>query len=143
MQLKDDEVLYVDDKILITRWKTIRPKKEFTHGVSCYFLNEGYKVSKFLKSDDSLLYWYCDILDYNYEVESDSYVFRDLLADVLIYPDGFVKVNDLDEFEEAIENGSLNISDVMRALKSLASLLDIIYSGDFNSLSDELSKRNL
>ena len=139
--LKDDEILYIDDRIIVTRWNTLRPKKEFTHGASCYFLKEGYKVSKFLKADESLLYWYCDILDYTYERDTDSYVFRDLLADVLVFPNGFVKVNDLGEFEEAIEKGELDTSDVVRALKSLSNLLDIIYAGDFARLTDELEMR--
>ncbi len=140
--LKDDEILYIDERIIITKWNTLHPKKDFSHGVSCYFLKEGYKVSKFLRTDDSLLYWYCDILDYTYESETDSYVFRDLLADVIVYPDGFVKVNDLDEFEEAIENGVLVISDVTRALKSLSNLLEIIYSGDFGKLTKRIDTIN-
>ena len=53
---------------------------------------KNYKVSKFLFSDDSLIYWYCDIIDYTYDNEGDEYVFRDLLADVIVFPDGFVKV---------------------------------------------------
>ena len=139
--LKDDEILYLDDDIIVTRWNTLRPKKEFTHGASCYFLKEGYKVSKFLKADESLIYWYCDILDYSYESDTDSYVFRDLLADVIVYPDGFVKVNDLDEFEEAIEDGLLNVSDVVKALRSLSNLLNIIYSGNFPTLTSKLEEK--
>lgn len=139
--LKDDIILHIDERIIITKWNTLRPKKNFTHGMSCYFLKEGYKVSKFLKADESLLYWYCDILDYTYEKENNSYVFRDLLADVIVYPDGFVKVNDLDEFEEAIENKSIEMTDVIHALKSLSSLLDIIYSGNFNKLINEIDRR--
>ncbi|MCR4745396.1 MAG: DUF402 domain-containing protein [Lachnospiraceae bacterium] len=136
--LKDDEILYIDDRIIVTRWKTLHPKTDFSHGASIYYLKEGYKVSKFLRTDESLLYWYCDILDYSYDKDSNSYTFRDLLADVIVYPDDFVKVNDLGEFKEAIENGDLTTEDVVSALKSLSDLLDIIYGGKFSKLTKEL-----
>ena len=45
--LKDDILLYRDEDILVTKWNTIRPKKDLHHGMSCYFLKKGIKVSKF------------------------------------------------------------------------------------------------
>ena len=95
--LKDDELLYRDEKKIITRWNTLRPKKDLHHGFSCYFLDKGIKVSKFYKADGSLICWYCDIVTHSYDKATDTYVFTDLLADVLVYPDGRVKVVDLDE----------------------------------------------
>lgn len=139
--LKDDIILYKDEDKIITQWKTLRPKKEFTHGYSCYFLNKGYKVSKFLKADGNLLYWYCDIIDHEYKEGENTYVFRDLLADVIVYPDDFVKVDDLDEFEEAITSGALSIEDVTKALKSLSALLNVIYDGKFPLLTREIDNR--
>lgn len=139
--LKDDEILYADDRVIVTAWKALHPKKDLHHGYSCYFLREGYKVSKFLYENDDLLYWYCDIMDYEKHPNENAWIFRDLLADVLVYPDGFVKVVDLDEFEEALENGSITVEDVKRALKSLDKLLRIIYSGDFDKLTDEITTR--
>lgn len=139
--LKDDEILYWDERVIVTKWKALHPKKDLHHGYSCYFLREGYKVSKFLYENDDLLYWYCDIMDYEERADENAWVFRDLLADVLVYPDGFVKVVDLDEFEEALENGSLTVEDVKKALKSLDNLLKMIYSGDFDKLTDEITCR--
>lgn len=139
--LKDDEILYFDENVIVTKWKTLHPKKDLDHGFSCYFLKEGYKVSKFLLRDNSLLYWYCDIIDYEYRADKNEYIFTDLLADVLVYPDGFVKVVDLDEFEEALEDGTITFDDVKKALRSLDSLLKIIYDGKFNTLQDEIEKR--
>ncbi|MCR5527031.1 MAG: DUF402 domain-containing protein [Lachnospiraceae bacterium] len=138
--LNDDEILYIDEKIIVTRWKTLHPKENFTHGLSCYFLDEGYKVSKFLNSCERLVYWYCDIVDYTYDKAEDTYVFRDLLVDVIVYPDDFVKVTDIDEFEQSIENGVLKTADVTGALKSLSKLLDIIYGGKFPLLTREIEK---
>ena len=139
--LKDDIILYKDEDKIITKWKTLRPKEDFTHGYSCYFLNKGYKVSKFLKADGNLLYWYCDIIDHEYKEGENAYVFRDLLADVIVYPDDFVKVDDLDEFEEAITSGALSTEDVTKALKSLSALLNVIYDGKFPLLTREIDNR--
>jgi len=139
--LKDDEILYYDERVIVTKWKALHPKKDLHHGYSCYFLREGYKVSKFLYENDDLLYWYCDIMDYEEKKDENAWIFRDLLADVIIMPDGFVKVVDLDEFEEALENNSITVADVKKALKSLDKLLRIIYSGDFDKLTDEIDTR--
>ncbi|MCR5485970.1 MAG: DUF402 domain-containing protein [Lachnospiraceae bacterium] len=139
--LKDDEILYYDENIIVTKWRTLHPKHDLDHGYSCYFLEEGYKVSKFLYRDDSLIYWYCDIIDHSYDETENSYLFRDLLADVIVYPDGFVKVVDLDEFKKALEDNLLTVPDVIKALSSLDRLLTMIYDGKFDVLKSEIEKR--
>ena len=141
VRLKDDEILSFDDDIIVTKWCTLHPKHDLDHGYSAYFLNAGYKVSKFLYKDDSLLYWYCDIIDYEKDEKENAYIFRDLLADVIVYPDGFVKVVDLDEFEQALQKELLKMEDVRRALLSLDSLLTTIYDGKFDVLTSEIEKR--
>ncbi len=100
--LKDDKILHQDEKTIVTCWNSLKPKKELHHGYSCYFLSEGCKVSKFYRQDNSLMYWYCDIVEYEYQSETNTYTVTDLLADVVIYPDGFVKVVDLDELADAL-----------------------------------------
>lgn len=139
--LKDDEILFYNKDIIVTKWRTLHPKKDLHHGYSCYFLKDGYKVSKFLYEDNRLLYWYCDIIDYEYDADTNKYVFRDLLADVIVCPDGFVKVVDLDEFEKALESGGITFDDVKKALRSLDKLLNIIYSGGFENLKKEIETR--
>ena len=141
VRLDDDEVIYRDDEIIVTKWKALHPKPRLDHGYSCYFLKRNYKVSKFLFSDDSLIYWYCDIIDYTHDEAEDSYVFRDPLADVIVFPDGFVKVIDLDEFEEALDKHLITVADVRRALKSLDTLLRTIYDGRFSELQSEIESR--
>ncbi len=141
VRLDDDKVIYRDDDIIVTKWKALHPKPRLDHGYSCYFLKRNYKVSKFLFSDDSLIYWYCDIIDYTHDDADDSYVFRDLLADVIVFPDGFVKVIDLDEFEEALDRSLITETDVRMALKTLDNLLRTIYDGRFSELQDEIEKR--
>ena len=52
--LKDDEILRLDEDILVTKWNVLHPKTQFSHGVSCYFLKKGYKISKFLNENFSI-----------------------------------------------------------------------------------------
>ena len=132
--LKDDTVLHRDGQIIVTGWRSLKPRKDLHHGYSCYYLTKGIKVSRFYKKDDTLLYWYCDIVDYDYNESTDTYVVMDLLADVIIYPDGFVKVVDLDELVTAKESGILSEDMLKKALLRLNDLLEIIYAGGFPKL---------
>lgn len=132
--LKDDIVLYRDDQIIVTEWHSLKPRKDLHHGCSCYYLSEGIKVSRFYREDDSLIFWYCDIVDYNYEETTDTYIVTDLLADVIVYPDGFVKVVDLDELVTARRSEILSENMLDAALLRLDHLLKIIYNGHFSKL---------
>ncbi len=134
VQLKDDKFLYRDESIIVTAWNTLKPRQDIHHGRSCYYLQEGIKVSRFYSADDSLLYWYCDIVDYDYSEETNTYMITDLLADVIIYPDGFVKVVDIDELVIARESGLLSEDMLKKALLTLNHLLQLIYEGKFESL---------
>lgn len=138
--LKDDTVLYRDDQIIVTGWHSLKPRKDLHHGYSCYYLAEGFKVSRFCKEDGSMLYWYCDIVDYNYNPDTDTYIVTDLLADVIIYPDGFVKVVDLNELVTAQEAGLLTDEMLKKALLRLNHLLEIIYAGDFDKLQKPIEQ---
>ena len=123
--LKDDIIISCDEERIIPTWNALRPKKDLHHGASCYFLKEGFKVSKFCCEDDSLLYWYCDIVDYNYDSAQNILIVTDLLADVIIYPDGFVKVVDLDELVTALESRSISLDTLKSSLVNLNKLLNI------------------
>lgn len=139
--LKDDKILYRDDQVIVTSWCSLKPRKDLHHGYSCYYLTEGIKVSKFYHEDGSLLYWYCDIVDYDYNSETDTYVVTDLLADVVVYPDGFVKVVDLDELVTALGAGLLTEELLKKSLLRLNHLLEVIYSGEFETLQEPINSR--
>lgn len=132
--LKDDVILECNEEHIIT-WNAIRPKKDLHHGYSCYFLKEGFKVSKFFYEDGRLLYWYCDIVDFDYDSITNKLIVTDLLADVIIYPDGFVKVVDLDELVTALESRSISLDTLKSGLNKLDKLLKIIYAGNFSDLT--------
>ncbi len=138
--LKDDMLLYRDEHIIVTSWNTLKPRKDLHHGLSCYYLQEGIKVSRFYREDNSLLYWYCDIVDYDYNAGTDTYIITDLLVDVIVYPDGFVKVVDIDELITAQESGLLTDDMLKKSLLNLNHLLQIIYAGGFENLQAPLSK---
>ncbi len=141
--LKDDEVVKHDNNVIITKWVTINPKSTFDHGSSCYFLKEGIKVSKFYRSDGSLLFWYCDICEYEYNESENSLLCTDLLADVVVYPDGRYKVMDLDELAQASREGLITSKQLTDALDHLHYLLNLIYRDKFDHVQAPLEELGL
>ena len=137
--LKDDRILRFDSELIITAWNTLKPRKDFHHGFSCFYRKEGWKISRFLKEDNSLKYVYCDIVAYEPDEENNTLTIVDLLADVIIYPDGFVKVVDLDELAEAVCKGLLSAEQLNSCLISLNTLLNKIYSGKLEELLSPIS----
>ena len=138
--LKDDVIVEVNEEVIVTKWKTLHPKTAFDHGSSCYFLKEGIKVSKFYRPDGTLLYWYCDIVDYVFNESENTLTVTDLLADVIIYPDGRVKVMDLDELAEALEQELISTELMSACLRRLHNLLSLIDRDKFEKLQDRLNK---
>lgn len=140
--LKDDEIICFSEsaKRIVTKWHAIKPRKDLHHGHSAYFWDEGFKVSKFYSESGDLLYWYCDIIDVFYDKENGRLIATDLLADVLIYPDGFVKVVDLDEITQAYDSGILSIDMMKTSINRLNHLLTLIYSGEFKNYQEYLNQ---
>ena len=139
IELNDTVHCYGPD-IIVTSWSTIRPKIDLHHGQSCYYRNEGWKISRFYSEDNKLLYTYCDIVSYEENTEENSLTVKDLLADVIIYPDGFVKVVDLDELAEALKDGLLSQDELILCLNNLNALLQKIYSGNLAELTAPLNQ---
>lgn len=155
--LKDDEILFFDpeDKRAVVRWHALKPKKDLHHGISAYFWGEGFKVSKFYDASGTLLYWYCDIIDVSYPAkgvvnsktgevfgtspedrDKEAFLAIDLLADVVIYPNGAIRVVDIDELAQAFECGRLTSVQLCDGLRKLNHLLNLIYSGRFEKYQD-------
>ncbi|MBO5282845.1 MAG: DUF402 domain-containing protein [Lachnospiraceae bacterium] len=141
--LKDDILISQTEDLVITSWKTLNPKIAFSHGCSCYFLKEGFKISKFYRQDGSLLYWYCDIVEYAHDEQAHTLTATDLLADVIVYPDGRTKVVDLDELAQAFEAGLLTGEQMAAALRQLNHLLTYIYKDKFDQLQIQLESLGL
>ena len=139
VHLKDDEILLQTDTFILTKWTALKPRKNLHHGFSIYYLKEGYKISRFYREDHSLMYHYCDIVDFEYQEDINHLIITDLLADVIVEPNGSVKVIDLDEFVTALDEGSLQLSELKNALLRLDNLLKIIYTQGIASLTTPLT----
>lgn len=140
--LKDDILLHRDNETIITKWNTLHPKKTLSHGYSCYFPERGIKVSKFYDHEDQLISWYCDIIETEHTEQdgTETYIFTDLLADVIIYPDGRVRVVDLDELADAQRDSLITQDQLQAALRHLDRLLNIIYKGNFKNLEEYIDQ---
>ncbi len=138
--LGDDIILQADQEVILTKWNTIRPKKTLDHGYSCYFMERGYKVSKFYDHQDRLISWYCDIIEYQYDKSENSYTFTDLLVDVIVYPDGSVRVVDLDELADAARDHLITGEQLQYALRKTDKLLSVIYRGAFGNLQNYVNE---
>ena len=132
--LTDDVILACRPDFILTSWYTLKPKVDLHHGFSAYYLNEGYKISKLLRADNSLICWYTDIVDYDWQPDKNTLTSIDLLVDVLVYPDGQVHVDDLDELVLALDQGLIDTQTLKRCLLTTDKLLRIIYDGGFEKL---------
>lgn len=131
VDISGDELAFRSEDLLVTRWKPIKNRSDISGGMSYTFLKEGYKVSKFLGPEGEFKYWYCDIINVDYDEETDKYVLTDLLLDVKIMPDGSVLVLDVDEVAEAMEKGIISKEEACTSLRILAKILEMAYSGNF------------
>ena len=131
VELKDDIILHMDKNMLVTKWKTLKPRSDFHHGYSLYLFDEGIKVSKFLREDGSLYYWYCDIVEYDNDPEKNELVVTDLLVDITIDSDNRLNVLDVDELTTAYEKGLITDEQFHLSVKRLGDLLSSVHSGKF------------
>lgn len=138
IELKDDVILSCTEDQIVTSWNALHPKADLHHGFSCYYLKDGIKVSRFLKEDGSLLHWYCDIITHEFDSEKNHLTVIDLLADVIVKPDGFVKVADLDELADAFDAGLIDAETLKRSLRITNRLLSDIYHNHFDQWKQPL-----
>lgn len=131
IDISNDELIYRDGNVLITRWTAIKPRPDISAGVSYTFSNDGYKISRFYNGDRKFAFWYCDIVEVLYEEETDTYTIVDLLLDIKVMGDGAVKILDIEELAEAVNCGYITNSQAAYALKSLDNLIKMINRGDF------------
>lgn len=132
--LKDDKILYLDDELIITSWTTLKPRSDFASGISAYYRKKGFKISRHFDARGNFTRWYCDII-----IESkvtDGLVFSDILIDVVIFPDGTVRVVDLDEAADALEQNLITSNMLAQALRSTNMLLSYIHHGKLHELTD-------
>lgn len=140
IELKDDKILFQDDSLLVTKWDVLKPRKDIASGYSAYFIKKGIKLSRVLNQAGELVYWYCDIIHTCHDEAENTYTFHDLLVDVLIYPDGSVRVVDLDELADIMRQNILSKDIAADALLQTDTLLRMIYGGRFSELTEPIMK---
>lgn len=140
IQLKDDIILVHEPNLIITKWKTLHPRKDISRGLSAFYLDQGFKVSKLYDDQDQVVYWYCDIIQAKVDPEKNTVIIEDLLIDLILYEDGSMRIVDLDELAEAMEGKLISPEEANYALRTVNSLLQIIYSGRFHTLQDPVNK---
>ena len=139
IDLKNDERVSLDDNYLITKWKPLRPRSDFAAGVSVYCLKDGWKISNIMDEEGNTLEWYCDICEFIIDDENNTFTSNDLLLDVIVYPDGRELILDADEAAEALEKGMITKEQMIKALRSLNSLLEVLRHGEFENLVKRLN----
>lgn len=136
MELKKDKILYMDEEVIITQWDVINPRDDISKGLSVYFIQKGYKISKMFDKEGNLVHWYCDIVKAH--IDGDVYEFEDLLLDVVVKPDGTYCVLDAEEFAQAIEEDMISKETACQALRSFNELVCTISCGNFCEITKKL-----
>ncbi|MCR5637676.1 MAG: DUF402 domain-containing protein [Lachnospiraceae bacterium] len=143
IELKDDKILMYSDELIITSWDTLKPRSDFACGISAYFMKNGYKISRIYDSEGKFVHWYCDIMRPDIKKDEngiESIYFVDLLMDVIIKPDGRYFVVDSDEAADALDNELVDAKTLSFALRSLDTLLKLIYDGGLENVKIEMEK---
>lgn len=131
IDISKDEVLFRDEELLVTRWRAIKPRSDLFGGISFAFLKQGYKISKFYDQNAKFLFWYCDIIEVQYDEAKDQYTLIDLLVDVKVFPDHQYRVLDADELSEALEKDLITKKQCCTSLTNLNKILAMIDEGAF------------
>lgn len=100
----NDEDIIVCDKDL--KWLAILPRNDF------------YCITAMMNSDGDILLWYIDMID-EQGIDADGIpYYDDLYLDLIVYPDGTIKEDDMDELEEALFQGDITEEQFNRAIST-------------------------
>ncbi len=139
IHLKDDTILAMESNLIITKWNTLHPRKDIARGISAFYLDKGFKVSKVYNQQGEVVYWYCDIIQAKKDDEKNTVIIEDLLIDLILYEDGSMRIMDLNELADALDNKLITQAEATYALRTANSLLQIIYAGQFQTLQDPIN----
>jgi predicted RNA-binding protein associated with RNAse of E/G family len=131
----------MEPDLIITTWKTLHPRKDIARGISAFYLDKGFKVSKVYNTQGEIVYWYCDIIQVKKDEDKNTVIIEDLLIDLILYEDGSMRIMDLNELADALENNLITQEEATYALRTVNSLLQIIYAGRFHTLQEPINSR--
>ena len=109
------------------KWISILPKDKY------------YCITAMLDSNDEVIVWYIDMIA-GQGVEDDIPFFYDLYLDLIVYPDGTILTDDMDELEEALKRGDISKELFKLAIDTKEELENTLLSdmGSFERYTKEL-----
>ena len=85
-RFNDEDIIVCDNGL---KWLSILPQNDF------------YCITAMMDRNENILLWYIDMIaEQGIDADSIPY-FDDLFLDLVVYPTGMIKVDDMDELEEA------------------------------------------
>ena len=109
---KDETITVCDNGY---KWLTIMPKDDY------------YCITVMMDSDYNIKVSYIDMID-SQGIDDDGVpFFYDCYLDLVVYPDGYVKVDDRDELDEALQNGDISKEQYDRALQTADKLRQTLF----------------
>lgn len=117
------------------KWLSILPGEDY------------YCITAMLDAQEQVLLWYIDMIA-GQGVEDEVPYFDDLYLDLVVYPDGTVKVDDMDELEEALEQKDITDGQFYLAVETAKRLQEGLLSDmdrfqEFTRMCLELVKGNV
>lgn len=131
VDISSDYILERNENIIVTKWKPINPREDIGGGISYIFLKRGYKISKIFDAKGKFIYWYCDIIETEYNEAKDEYVFTDLLVDLKVYADGKYEVLDFSELTDIYKENKITKEQLLSAIKGINTLIEMVQNNSF------------
>ena len=123
---------YKDEKITVCdsgyKWLTIMPEDDY------------YCITVMMDGEYNVKVSYIDMIDSQGIDEDGVPFFYDCYLDLVVYPDGYVKVDDRDELDEALENADINNEQYNRALDTADKLVKE-FLDDYDKFMDFVGRR--
>ena len=86
------------------KWLEILPDKE------------NYLITAMISKEGRIVLWYIDMIaGYGFEQDGVAY-YADLYLDLVVTPDGYIKIDDMDELMDALADGDITDAQVSLAL---------------------------
>ncbi len=136
----EQQLLYADDDIIVTTQK-IKPSSQIVinektvlgdNYTAIWFVFSGlwYDIGKIYNLNNEWTGYYCDIIK-PVNRSSNNFEIVDLFLDLWVSPDGNYEVQDEDEFETALREGTITTELASKARNALDDLIDNVTSGNF------------
>lgn len=134
------QLLYEDENVIVTSQK-IKPSAPIVlngetvlgdNFTAIWFVFTGlwYDIGKIYNLNNEWTGYYCDIMK-PVKRSPDQFEIVDLFLDLWVSPDGSYEIQDEDEFENALEEGTISTQLAEKARNALDNLIGEVVSGKF------------